>query len=80
MTKPGNNDHEIHCDGLIRPGHRKSLDYMATQQFREVLGVLNECSEIGAVYRRPTVLGVTVVNLCSQSRRGLPFRLGTTGQ
>ena len=69
MTKQGSNNHEIHCSDLIRPGHWKSLDYMDTQQFREVLCVFNGCPEIGGVYCRPTASGVRVVDLCSRSRK-----------
>lgn len=67
MTKPEHNNHEIPCDELIQPGHRKSLGYMATRQFQEVLEVFNECPEIGGVYCRPIALGVTVVDLSSES-------------
>lgn len=67
MTKAEHNNDELPCDGLIRPDHKTSLGYMATQKFREVLDVLNEPPEIGGVYCRPIALGVTVVDLSSES-------------
>lgn len=65
--KPEHNNDDWPCDELIKPGHKASLGYMATQQFQEVLDVLNEPPEIGGVYCRPIDRGVTVLDLCSES-------------
>jgi len=49
--------------GVVRPGHYATLDYMASQRFREVKALFENLPEIGGVYLRPTDKGVTVVDL-----------------
>lgn len=47
----------------VRPGHYRTLEYMATAKFREVKALFESYPEIGGVYFRPTDRGVTVLDL-----------------
>lgn len=56
-----------HASGLVRPGHYRALDYMASADFLDVKTLFERYPEIGGVYFRPTDGYVTTIDLHPQS-------------
>lgn len=70
---------------IVREGHFRTLEYMASQEFSRIKALLEQVPEFGGVYFRPTDGGVTLVDLHSDSpkpRIGIGedplLRVGTT--